>query len=99
MIAATCSGVCGAGACEVGGGAGACALGARGFRGAAGSFLGVGSGSGGGSFSTIGSSGICSIIFGLFLLPGGRPRRLGTGASSGAASGCSRAEALNAALS
>ena len=98
MLAATCSGVCGTGACGVeGGGAGAAfALGARGFLGAG--FLGAGSGSGGGSLSTIGSSRICSIIFGLFLLPGGRPRRL-CGGSGGASSGCSRAETLIAAAS
>ena len=54
---------------------------ARGFLGACG-FLGAGSGSSGGSLSTIGSSGAGSMIFGFFLLPGGRPRRLGTGTSS-----------------
>ena len=85
MIAAICSGVCGTGVVD---GDCGCALGARGFLGAGGFiFLGGGSGtgisSGGGSVSTIGSSGISSIILGLFLLPGGRPRRLGAEADAG----------------
>ena len=52
MLAATCSGVCGTGACGVCGGAGAAfALGARGFLGAAG-FLG-----GEGCFGFLGGAG------------------------------------------
>ena len=57
MLTATCSGVCGTGACGVGGGACGCALGARGFLGA-GSFIFLV----GGSFNTVGSGrGGCSI--------------------------------------
>ena len=76
MLAATCSGVCGVGASICGGERGGCALGARGFLLAAG-FVS----SGGGSFRITGtrSAGASSIILGLFLLPGGRPRRLGVG--------------------
>ena len=78
MLAAICSGVCRTGACGVDSCVCGGALGVRGFLEAAGFFLGgsaTGSSSGGGSFSTIGSSGgICSVIFGLFFFPGGRPR-------------------------
>ena len=85
MLAAICNGVCGVGACcGVGvGAARGCALGAR-------CFLALGGGVGGSSSSISGiiSGGGCSMILGLFRLPGGRPRRLGAcGTSSGSASG------------
>ena len=61
-------------------------------------FGGVGGGSSiSGSMNT-GSGGGCSMTFGLFRLPAGRPRFFGAG-GSGVSSGCSCAETLIAASS